>query len=256
MEFLKFKQGKQKKLVMEAIRRAGSERRLEKATGIPKSSLYEYKNENYNISVERAKKLTAFLNTDFNLIQSEVEKVLPSNWRQKKGGVERINKSKTNGNFEQLKQDLIKSLKQWHEKMKLLHPDTYYTSQYRRFKKMGLYRFKTLRGELVRNKLEMEVANMLFERGIDYDYEPYLKINQNVYFPDFKIGNIIIECTAWDNEEKAIELKGKIQNYLRCNFKAFCIVDEKVIKFYKDIREFIIKIEDIPLFNAQVAQIS
>jgi hypothetical protein len=112
-----------------------------------------------------------------------------------------------------------------------------------------------LRGEFVRNELEMKVADSLFKRGIVYEYEPYMKVGKNAYFPDFKIGNMIIECTAWNGEDKAIELKEKMQNYARFNLKSFCIIDENVIKFYKDIREFIIDIKDIP-FHAQVAQIS
>lgn len=256
--FLKFKKGKQREFVEKAISLAGSERKLEKIAGIPKSSLYEYKNENCNISIERAKKLADFLklNIDVSFILNNIERTLPSNWKQKKGGIERINKSKINNNFERLKKDLIISLKKWHKEMKLSHPDIYYKSQYERLKKMGLYKFKTLRGETVRNKLEMEVANMLFKSNIDYVYEPYLRIDQNVYFPDFKIGNIIIECTAWNNEEKAKELKRKIENYKKYNLKTFCIIDEKVIKFYKDIKESIIMIEDIPLLNARIAQIS
>jgi hypothetical protein len=246
MLFLKFKKGKQRKLILNAINKAGSERKLEKITGIPKSSLYIYKNEFYNITLRRAKIISNFLNKNFKFILNDVEKILPANWRQKKGGIERIKKSKINGNFDKLKQDLINSLKKWHEEMKLSNPDIYYMSQYQRLKKMGLYRFKTLRGETVRNKLEMEVANALFNNGINYEYEPYLRIDQNSYFPDFKIGNIIIECTAWDGEEKAKKLKEKMQNYMKCNLKIFFIVDEKVIKFYKDLSEFIIKIEDIP----------
>jgi len=198
MAFFKFKKGKQKELVERAIKMAGTERELEKITRIPKSSLYEYKNENYNISVERVKILTNFLklNVDFNFILNNIERLLPSNWRQKKGGIERISKSRMNNNFEQLKKDLIDSLKKWHKKMKSLHPDIYYISQYQKLKKMGLYKFKTLRGEFVRNKLEMEVANTLFKNKINYEYEPYVRIDQNIYFPDFKIGNTIIECTS------------------------------------------------------------
>jgi len=256
MLFVKFKKGKQKELVLKSIEKAGSERKLEKITGIPKSSLYIYKNEKYNITIKRAKQLADFLNVKFSSIQKNIERILPSNWRQKRGGEERIKKSKLNGNFEQLKKDLVISLKKWHEKMKLTQPDVYYVSQYQKFRKIGLYKFKTLRGEIVRNMLEMEVANALFTNGINYQYEPYLKVKQNVYFPDFKVGNIIIECTAWNGQEKAEKLKEKIQNYKKSNFKTFCIIDEKVIKFYKDIKDSIIRIEDITFLNAQVAQIS
>ena len=46
---------------------------------------------------------------------------------------------------------------------------------------------KTVRGELVRSKSEITIANALHYNGLDYEYEPELKLEGKVKRPDFKI---------------------------------------------------------------------
>jgi len=46
---------------------------------------------------------------------------------------------------------------------------------------------KTVRGELVRSKSEVIIANALFYNDIDYEYEPVLEVEGHVKRPDFKI---------------------------------------------------------------------
>ena len=46
---------------------------------------------------------------------------------------------------------------------------------------------KTIRGELVRSKSEVTIANQLHLHGVDYEYEPELKLEGKVKRPDFKI---------------------------------------------------------------------
>lgn len=46
---------------------------------------------------------------------------------------------------------------------------------------------KTVRGELVRSKSEVIIANALHYNGLDYEYEPELKLEGKVKRPDFKI---------------------------------------------------------------------
>ena len=46
---------------------------------------------------------------------------------------------------------------------------------------------KTVRGELVRSKSEVIIANALFYNDIDYEYEPVLEVKGHVKRPDFKI---------------------------------------------------------------------
>ena len=46
---------------------------------------------------------------------------------------------------------------------------------------------KTVRGELVRSKSEVIIANALYYNGLDYEYEPVLELEGHVKRPDFKI---------------------------------------------------------------------
>jgi len=246
MIFVKFKKGKQKEFILKALKIASSERKLEKLTGIPKSSIYEYKNEHWNMPLVRVKKLTKLISKEFSDILGDVEKLLPSNWGRKKGGKKRINLSKSKGEFEKVKQNLRIALKNWHTRMRLNQTEKYYKMQYEKFKIMRLYKFKTLRGEIVRNQLEMRVANILFRNGIDYEYEPFILIEGHRYFPDFKIKDVIIECTAWDKEDKALELNEKINNYKKAGFRIFCVIPPKLKRLYKVINNFIIRAEDLP----------
>ena len=61
-----------------------------------------------------------------------------------------------------------------HKEMKKKDPEKYYKGQYEKFKKVGLYKYKTKRGELVRNKLEKDTADILFSLKLNYEYEPYV----------------------------------------------------------------------------------
>ena len=46
---------------------------------------------------------------------------------------------------------------------------------------------KTVRGELVRSKSEVIIANALYYNHLDYEYEPVLKVEDKIKRPDFKI---------------------------------------------------------------------
>ena len=46
---------------------------------------------------------------------------------------------------------------------------------------------RTLRGEDVRSKSELIIANILYNEGIDYEYEPILELNNEIRRPDFMI---------------------------------------------------------------------
>lgn len=47
---------------------------------------------------------------------------------------------------------------------------------------------RTLKGECVRSKSEVIIADQLFLKGIEYHYEENLKLGEEVIAPDFKVG--------------------------------------------------------------------
>ena len=82
--------------------------------------------------------------------------------------------------------------------------------------------------------MELEVAKVLTKRGVNFEYERILNCDNKFYFPDFTLGEVAIECTFWsDVEQKASQLKQKINQYLKFGFKLVLIVTSpKYVKEY------------------------
>ena len=63
----------------------------------------------------------------------------------------------------------------------------YYSEHFYSDKLIQLMIHKTVRGELVRSKSEVIIANALHYNGLDYEYEPELRLEDKVKRPDFKV---------------------------------------------------------------------
>jgi len=241
--FVKMHKGELKRMMVAAIRRVGSERKLTKATGIPSITIYYYKNEMYHISEERFKAIIHLLGMSEEEANANVECLLPTNWGRVKGGKNCLaikkKKGTWNTNFRKMMVGSSKNLKAWHKKMKREHPVDYHRDQYRRFKKIGEYKYTANRGEKVRNTLEKKVADFLYDNGLEYEYEPLVKGMNNYYFPDFKIDSLIIECTMWRGEEKAYKLLDKIQDLEKADFKVIVVVPAELRRFYKALDTYL-----------------
>lgn len=224
----------QKDLLQEAIDRCGSYRKLAKKLQIPGSSLLEYKNEKV-IPFGRFEKISKFLG--LKDIEKLIKEKLEDNFKQIIGGKKCVLAKKKKGTFERDMKRIQKiqseKLKKWHKMMKKEKPEEYYKIQYSRFKKIAGYKYKTKRGEKVRNLFEKQVADILYSLGFNYKYEPLVKSKGKYFFPDFLINkNIIIECTAWRGEAKAYKIKDKIK-YLKDNFKIFVVIPKHLYRYYK-----------------------
>ena len=236
-----FKINNQKEIIKKAISKAGSYRKLSKLLEIPRSSLVRYFKEKA-LPENRFNKIIKFLKIKIN--DKEISK-LPDNWKQVLGGKNCVKSKKKKGLFEeQLKKAQINGaikLKEWHANMKQKNPKKYYLIQYNNFKKIGGYKFKTKKGEKVRNLFEMKIADILNKVGINYEYEPLIKIENKYFFPDFLINKkIIIECTMWKGEAKAYKLKEKIE-YLKKKYRVFVIIPKNLYTYYKILNNHLIK---------------
>jgi len=237
---------KQEKLINRAIKKAGTYRSLSKILNIPKATIYNYKSE--TIPKERFDLIVNFLkvkNPDKLII-----KKLSDNWKQILGGKNSVKSKIEKGTFEkQIKEARSKNskrLREWHKSMKRNNPKEYYLIQYSRFKKIGGYKFKTKKGELVRNIFEKQVADQLHKKRIKYKYEPLVNIGKKYFFPDFLINNkTIIECTMWKGESKAYKLKEKIK-HLKKKYQVFVIVPKHLNKYYKILNSHLInELDDV-----------
>ena len=241
---LEFLPHKQNKFIQTAIEKVGNGKELGRLTNISADTIYSYRDEKFTISLEKAQRIAKIMNVKWEDVERDIKNKLPDNWGQKLGGKKLIKLKTSRGIFpetvERLRKASSERMKEWHKEMKEKHPKEYHIIQYNRFKKVGNYKFKTKRGEKVRNELERDVANFLFDLKVDYEYETLVKGKRNYYFPDFLIGNIILECSMWRGEEKARKLKNKIRDLEADGFEVFVIIPENIRKFYKLLEEKII----------------
>lgn len=238
--FVALSKGNQKLLLTQAIQKAGSERKLASVLSIPKSTIYEYKLENMHLPEERFTKIIKLLG-----LSAKDYKVsyLDDNWGRVKGGincVKKKSKSALNKELELARTKIKRGLSEWHKDLRKSNPERYYTIQYERFKKIGEYKFGTKKGHLVRNILEKKIADLLYDNKIDYKYEDLTKGAKGYYFPDFKIGSIIIECTAWRGNTKAYSLKNKIKDLKSVGYKSYVFVPLDLHPFYKAIKPYLV----------------
>ena len=238
--FVKLPRSVLRHLLISAITKAGSERELSKLTGIPKSSIYDYKFERVHIPDSRFNLILNFLDISAKKFNP---KYLPDNWGQLKGGLNCVKKKIKDGTlYGELEKarKKTKGIKAWHEYMQKNEPERYHVIQYEHFKKVGGYKFKTLRGEFVRNKLEKKIADFFHLNNIKYSYEPITKGLQGYYFPDFQINSLIIECTAWKGLTKSYSLKKKIEDLNSAGFRVYVFVPPELQHFYKAIDSYLI----------------
>ena len=240
--FLKLKGGVLKKIIEKCFKKAGNIRKLENEIKIPRSTLSDYHLEKRLINENNLRKLEKFL--DIKIKKEEIVGKFSDNWKQILGGENCVKMKKKRGEFiGQLRTAQKKGalrLKEWHKKMKEEHPKEYYLIQYSKFKKIGGYKYKTDKGEFVRNNFEKEVANILNRLNIQYRYEPLINIKNKYFFPDFLINNkIIVEATAWKGETKAYKLKEKIE-YLKEKYGVYVVIPKNLYSYYKILNNHLI----------------
>ncbi|MGI6204872.1 MAG: hypothetical protein ACOYJH_06315 [Anaerovoracaceae bacterium] len=61
------------------------------------------------------------------------------------------------------------------------------------------YIYGTRRGEKVRSKSEMMIADILFEKGIDYLSDAAIQIGQGVFYPDFQVKRADGRLVLWEH---------------------------------------------------------
>lgn len=102
-------------------------------------------------------------------------------------------------------------IKEWRKKPECMNPY-----------KPELRIHETKKGILVRSKSEALIADMLFDLGIEFKYEPELWINGEVYYPDFEILHpTSLTLIWWEHLGRLHDPKyvykniGKVESYAR-----------------------------------------
>jgi len=242
--YYKLKKDKLDEIFAKAIDKFESVKNVIVKLRIIKSNFYLYKSGTRAIPDKILEELLRL--SEVKIEKKDILEKLPDNWKQIIGGKSCTKIKRENGTLNKqleiarTKIPYKKSTKAWHIKMKKENPDLYHKIQYERFKKVGGYKFTTKKGEKVRNKLEKDAADLLFENGVSYLYEPMVKVNEKYFFPDLLINDkFIVECTMWRGYDKAIKLKDKIK-YLNRKYKVYVLIPNRLFPFYKSIKNNII----------------
>ncbi len=248
--YILLKNGELKRIMREAIEKAGSYKGLAERVKIPKSKVWSYQNYNITLTEERLNKILGYVNKKIGDVNIEEE--LPDNWRQIIGGnncvKKKIKDGTLNNQLAQSRENIKKTLSDWHKEQKNKDQRKYYLSQYDKFKKIAEYKLVTKNGEKVRNRLEKDVADLLQSLNLNYKYESLIKVGNKYFFPDFLIKrNTILECTMWRGQDKAIKLKSKIKD-LEKEYEVYVIIPKKLEKYYQTIRKNIVFSEDLNKF--------
>jgi len=226
--------GELRRLINHAIACTGTERNLERAVRIPKSSINRYKRETALITDLRFGRLLKLIGASKD--QFKIVRKVPDSWGQSKGGkscyASKVKTGTWQQNLEKMRRNSYK-ISQWHAHMRETEPEKYYSTQYSNFKHIGGYKCVSMRGERVRNELEKAIADLIHRLGLNYEYEPFVKGQQGCYFPDFRIGKVIVECTMWRGSEKADKLQKKIKDLERCGYSVIVYVPPKLRGYYK-----------------------
>jgi hypothetical protein len=123
----------------------------------------------------------------------------------------------------------------WHVKMKKEQPYEYGKIQYQRIKQSLKYKYE-FNGQKYRNRLELEIAEILTKNNFLFKYERPLNCGSTCYFPDFTLGDIVIECTFWDDAvQKAMELTEKAESYRKLKMEIIVITTDRYFKNYLEL---------------------
>jgi hypothetical protein len=103
-------------------------------------------------------------------------------------------------------------------------------------------RLKTRKGDIVKSKFERSMANYLFNRGIDYVYEPKLRLGKKLFKPDFYLSEnkIYIECWGMNNMAlymKRRVYKEKVYNFYNIDYLSVNYKDMKKGRYHKILRK-------------------
>jgi hypothetical protein len=238
-----FAKGKQRELLLLARISLGLPwRELAQKLDVGYSTLRDWRDEKWSMKQSTFVKLIELCPQCRPFATSVIE-LKDDNWGRKLGGLSTRSRQHGFLNPKYEKQSSFwKSsggrigTRKWHATMKKEKPSEYHQLQYNRIKQSLKYKHE-YQGQKYRNLLELQVAKILSEKGFDFDYERLVDCDGKFFFPDFVLQDIIIECTFWDDvDQRARELKKKIDSYLKLPFKLVLIVTiPKYLDKYKEL---------------------
>lgn len=93
------------------------------------------------------------------------------------------------------------------------------------------------KGEKMSNELEALTAKTLIDADIDYKYESMLVINNKIFYPDFIVGDCIIECCYWGSVERWKYLSWKLNLINQAGYNCFVVTKQRCKKLTKFLQK-------------------
>jgi len=229
---LKFKNGKQSEFLRLAAKRIGSLRGLARFIGISWGYFWYYVDEQITLPYKIFKTILPLTPlSQEELLNNWIGTVLPRYWGCLEGAkiANKViqNKMKKSNEYRE----------NWREKCKkggMNIKRKFITNWDVGFRKAGRRNANGPKGEKMFNEYEKNIAIYLLSKGIDYKYEPMMKMNGNFYFPDFVVNGTIIERCGLLTSKYLQNLKRKINDYLDCwNGKIIFVCPKRIINKLK-----------------------
>lgn len=101
------------------------------------------------------------------------------------------------------------------------------------FRKISKRQVKGPMDEMMFNKGEKNIAELLLRMGQNYQYEPLINLNGNHYFPDFLVNDIIIERCGLLSKKYFQSVKKKFKDYESWKGKVIIVISKKTMKIFK-----------------------
>lgn len=227
---LLFKKGKQREFLELASKNIGSLRKLAKFLNLGWGNFWYYLDERITLPYKLFKKIILLGDIKEEIILNLwVEKVLPQNWGRIKGGIKTGQKLRTDTKF-QRKWKRIRKIAG--KKIRIKYINNWDIG----FRKIGKRNVIGPKSEKMFNEGERKIAQWLLNRGINYEYEKLIKLNNNFYFPDFLVGDIIIERCGFTWKNYIPRLKQKIEDYANYwNGKIIMVCPENSFQIIKNL---------------------
>lgn len=226
-----FTEGKQRELILFARDLYGTSwKNMASKLGIGSSTLRDWRDEKYLMHYRVFRKLVATF-SECVKFRTSLTGLRKDNWGRRLGGFD--TKKSGHGFFDPKYAQQQHSWKcrggrvgsrNWHTQMKINKPYEYPQMQQGKIKQSLKYKYK-YHNQKYRNALELDVARILTENGVRFEYEQLVNCENRFYLPDFTIDRVILEATYWhDVEQRARELNQKIRDYQKSGFSETVIV--------------------------------
>jgi very-short-patch-repair endonuclease/DNA-directed RNA polymerase subunit RPC12/RpoP len=109
------------------------------------------------------------------------------------------------------------------------------------FKEKALKKQALIFSKTSMTSIEKKIANFLYKLGISYQFNKYIKTKNSFRFPDFTIGNLIIECDGeyWHRNRKQEDYERQLE-LEDIGYRVIRFTDKEIINNWEFVKQCIL----------------